>query len=86
MITAIGKWGKQREIPLHPTTVAALRKYQHTRDRYRPRRPTAALFITCHGQRLTNGAFGASFRELIATVGLEGAGERDRPRPHDLRH
>jgi integrase/recombinase XerD len=86
VITAVGKWGKQREVPLHPSTVAALREYQHTRERYRPTRSTASLFITRHGQRLTKGAFGESFRELIVTVGLEGAGERDRPRPHDLRH
>jgi integrase/recombinase XerD len=86
VITAVGKWGKQREVPLHPSTVAALREYQHTRERYRPTHPTASLFITSYGQRLTKGAFGESFRELIAAVGLEGAGERDRPRPHDLRH
>jgi integrase/recombinase XerD len=86
VITAVGKWGKQREIPLHPTTVTALRAYQQTRDCCRPDRSTRSLFITRHGQRLTNGAFGESFRELIAIVGLEGAGERARPRPHDLRH
>ena len=86
VITAIGKWSKQREVPVHPSTVAALREYQHARDCYRPTRPTASLFITSYGQRLTKGAFGFSFRELIAEVGLEGAGERDRPRPHDLRH
>jgi integrase/recombinase XerD len=27
-----------------------------------------------------------SQRELIVAVGLDGAGERARPRPHDLRH
>lgn len=86
VITALGKWGKQREIPVHPSTVTALREYQRTRDRYRPVRPTASVFITSYGQRLTKGAFGFSFRGLIATIGLEGAGERDRPRPHDLRH
>jgi integrase/recombinase XerD len=86
VITAIGKWGKQREISLHPNTVVALRAYQQTRDRYRPARPTQSLFITRHGRRLTKGAFGHAFRELIAIAGLEGAGERDRPRAHDLRH
>ncbi len=86
VITATGKWSKQREVPLHHSTVAALREYQHARNHYRPTRSTASLFITCYGQRLTKGAFGESFRALIAAVGLEGAGERDRPRPHDLRH
>lgn len=86
VITAVGKWSKQREIPIHPTTVAALRAYQRTRDRCLPDRPTAALFITRRGLRLTKGAFGKSFRSVIALAGLEGAGERARPRPHDLRH
>jgi integrase/recombinase XerD len=86
VITATGKWGKQRHVPLHPTTVQALRAYQQTHDAYRPVRPTEALFITRHGDRLTKGAFLKAFRALLVTVGLEGAGERDRPRPHDLRH
>ena len=46
VITAIRKWGKQREVPLHASTVAALREYQRTRDRYRPTRPTESLFIS----------------------------------------
>ena len=40
VITATGKWDKQREIPLHPTTVEALREYRQTRDRYKPVRLT----------------------------------------------
>ena len=83
MIAATGKWGKQREIPLHPTTATALRDYQLTRNRLRPIRPTGALFITRHGDRLTKGAFLKAFRELLVTVGLEGAGERERPRAHE---
>lgn len=86
VITATGKWSKQREVPLHPTTVVALRDYQLSRDRLRPDRPSGALFIARHGQRLTKGAFHDAFRELLVEVGLEGAGERARPRPHDLRH
>jgi integrase/recombinase XerD len=86
VIMATGKWEKQRQVPLHPTTVQALLAYQQTRDHYRPVRPTEALFITRHGDRLTNGAFLKAFRALLVTVGLEGAGERDRPRPHDIRH
>jgi integrase len=86
VITATGKWGKQRQVPLHPTTVRALRAYQQARDEYRPVRPTEALLITRHGDRLTKGAFLEAFRALLITVGLEGAGERARPRPHDIRH
>jgi integrase/recombinase XerD len=49
VITATGKWGKQRQVPLHPTTVQALRAYRQTRDEYWPVRPTEALLITRHG-------------------------------------
>jgi len=86
VITATGKWGKQRHVPLHSTTVQALRAYQQIRDEYRPVRPTEALLITRHGDRLTKGAFLKAFRALLIKVGLEGAGERARPRPHDIRH
>lgn len=86
VITVTGKWGKQRRLPLHPTTLRALRAYQQTRDEYRPVRPTEALLINRHGDRLTKGAFREAFRALLVTVGLEGAGERARPRPHDIRH
>ena len=86
VITVTGKWAKQRQVPVHPTTVQALRAYQQTRDEYRPLRPTNALFITRHGDRLTKGAFLKAFRALLITVGLEGAGARERPRPHDIRH
>jgi integrase/recombinase XerD len=86
VITATGKWDKQRQVPLHATTVTALQAYRQTRDHYRPVRPTHALLITRHGDRLTKGAFLKAFRALLITVGLEGAGERERPRPHDIRH
>ena len=36
--------------------------------------------------RLTKDAFNSTFPKLIRDVGLEGRGERARPRPHDLRH
>ncbi len=35
VITATGKWGKQRQVPLHPTTVQALCAYQQSPDQSR---------------------------------------------------
>ncbi len=35
---------------------------------------------------MTSGAFNATFAKLIRETGLEGRGERARPRPHDMRH
>ena len=80
------KQSKQREVPLHPTTTAALRDYARVRDRYLPEPETAAFFTNSVGQRLLKHTVHPAFRELIRQVGLEGRGQRARPRPHDLRH
>ena len=49
--------------------------------------PVAAdFFVSPQGSRLTAGAFNKAFAKLIGQIGLEGAGERTRPRAHDLRH
>jgi integrase len=80
------KQSKQREVPLHPTTTAALRDYARVRDRYRPEPETAAFFTNSLGQRLSKHTVHPAFRELIREVGLEARGKRARPRPHDLRH
>jgi integrase len=80
------KQSKQREVPLHPTTTAALRDYARVRDRYRPEPKAAAFFTNSMGTRLLKHTVHPALRELIRQVGLEGRGQRARPRPHDLRH
>jgi integrase/recombinase XerD len=77
---------KQREVPLHPTVTSALREYARRRDRHSPEPPSPAFFINTRGGRLSKSEFNHQFAKLIAQIGLEGAGERARPRPHDLRH
>jgi integrase len=67
---------KQREVPLHPSTTAALREYTRSRDRYWPTAQTPAFFLNARGGRLTKFEFNHWFARLIAQVGLEGAGER----------
>jgi integrase/recombinase XerD len=76
---------KQREVPLHHTTTAALREYAHRRDHCCPNPKDPAFFLTANGQRLTKHSFYPTFAKLIQTIGLEGHSERVRPRPHDLR-
>lgn len=80
------KQNKQREVPLHDSSTLALRDYSRLRDRYLPRPVSPAFFVSPEGSRLTGGAFNATFVKLIRQVGLEGKGERARPRAHDLRH
>jgi integrase/recombinase XerD len=80
------KHGKQREVPLHATATRALRKYSRMRDRYLTEAQSPAFFLLGAGSRLTGGAFNPTFSKLIRQVGLDGRGERARPRPHDIRH
>ena len=68
------------------TTTIALRKYSRLRDRHRPVPSSPAFFVSQQGRRLSVGAFHATFAKLIGQIGLEGAGERTRPRAHDIRH
>ena len=81
-----GKLGKEREVPLHPSTVGAIRGYIQLRDGYWPRANTDALFLSRLGVRLTVAAAHDVFPQPIRAAGLEGRGHRARPRPHDLRH
>ena len=80
------KQNKHREVPLHDTTTIALREYGRLRDRHLPMPSSPAFFVSPQGSPLTAGAFNKAFAKLIGQVGLEGAGERTRPRAHDLRH
>ena len=80
------KQNKHREVPLHDTTTIALRKYSRLRDRHQPVPSSPAFFVSQHGRRPSAGAFHATFAKLIGQIGLEGAGERTRPRAHDIRH
>jgi integrase/recombinase XerD len=77
---------KQREVPTHPTTTRALRDYARLRDDRWRNFPSPAFFLNTRGGRLAKWEFNHQFAKLIRRIGLEGAGERVRPRPHDLRH
>jgi integrase/recombinase XerD len=80
------KQQKQREVPLHDSTTEALTRYSRLRDRRWPLAETQAFFVSRHGRRLKAQAVNGTFSRLIRKAGLEGRGERVRPRPHDLRH
>jgi integrase/recombinase XerD len=81
-----GKQKKQREVPLHDTTISALREYARQRDARCPTPGTPAFFISARGGRLARSELNQTFTKLVREVGLEGRGARGRPRPHDLRH
>jgi integrase len=82
-----GKFGKARELTLHPTTVAALRRYQRRRDRSAaPATGTAAFFVSLAGTRLIYCNVHNAFRRLVRLAGLTPRSASCRPRIHDLRH
>ncbi len=81
-----GKQHKQREVPLHDSTISALRQYARLRDARFPAPSTPAFFIGARGRRMARGELNRTFTTLIRQAGLEGRGARARPRPHDLRH
>lgn len=84
-ITA-GKFRRGRLVPVHTTTVQALRDYTARRDRYCRAPQTQAFFISEFGTSLKYqkvlGTFAILRRQLGWTVGR---GARP-PRIHDLRH
>lgn len=80
------KFGKSREVALHPTTISALREYLRLRDRLRPSPSTPALFISPAGTRLLYCNVHATFRQLRHRAGLQPRSASCRPRIHDLRH
>jgi len=86
LVIRASKNHRQREVWLHPGATAALTEYTRVRDQ-RSRAPAApAFFVSSWGRPLLKECFWHTFAVLIKQAGLEGRGERVRPRPHDLRH
>ena len=77
---------RQREVLLHPSATAALSTTRGCEIERFPSPATPAFFVTARGGRPHKTVFWQTFRELIKQAGLEGCGQRVRPRPHDLRH
>jgi integrase/recombinase XerD len=77
------KFGKSRHVPLHRSTIAALREYASRRDR--PRRRSPSFFLSSAGTRVILQNFQEVFLRLLQRTGLDRRGHR-RPRIHDLRH
>jgi integrase/recombinase XerD len=80
------KFGKSRQLPLHPTTIEALTGYAGTRDRLCPAPRTPAWFVSTTGTRLIYRNVHFVFHRLTQQAGLRARLLRCRPRPHDLRH
>jgi integrase/recombinase XerD len=79
------KFQKSRLVPLHVTTLDALRHYAARRDQLLPRRQTPSFFVSGVGARVHPQNFQLVFSRLRASTGLD-AGPGRCPRIHDLRH
>lgn len=80
------KFGKSRELPVHASTVDALRAYLRLRDRLCPQPVTDAVLISPAGTRLLYCNVHSTFRDLRRRVGLATRSAACRPRIHDVRH
>lgn len=81
------KFGKSRLIPLHASTVAALDRYAHKRDRL-VKRASDAFFLSEKGVRISQWGTRYNFAQVSRKIGLRSPGGRHGhgPRIHDLRH
>lgn len=80
------KFNKERQIPLHPTTVQALFDYAQTRDRHAPRPASCSFLLSTAGTRLIYNCVHRQFYKLVDQAGLRHPVPGRRPRLHDLRH
>lgn len=79
------KFGKTRLVPLHASTIKALRSYVRQRDRFfklgLPR-----FFVTRMGNPIDGSLVRRAFYKLSRQIGLRGAQASHGPRLHDFRH
>jgi integrase len=80
------KFGKSRELPLHPTTTSALTRYLRRRDRPQPIGATEALLLSSVGTRLWMSDVQTCFRALRARAEILPRSAACRPTLHSLRH
>jgi integrase len=84
------KCGKSRLVPVHASTLDALARYAHARDRVVPGRATEALFVSETGVRISLSIAEKTFARVAAAVGLRAPFQGRRrgrgARLHDLRH
>ena len=85
-VVRTAKFDKTREVPLHPTTTAALAAYARRRDHLAPTASSPAFFLSAAGTRILYCNFHLGFHELVRQAGIEVRSPSCRPRPHDLRH
>jgi integrase len=80
------KFRKSRLLPLHASTVRALRHYTHARNQKVHNVDTDAFFISDRGKALDKRTVNYTFEKLRQQIGCVAHGDYAAPRIHDLRH
>lgn len=84
------KFGKSRFVPVHDSTIRALRRYAQQRDRLLPRPASPAFLLSERGIRVTQCSARYNFAVVSRAVGLRPPSRGHRhgrgPRLHDMRH
>src|SRR5260370_24381621 len=81
-----GKYGKSRELALHPSAVIALQEYAGHRDYLCPRPAAPGFFVSLSGDRLHESNTDTAFRRLVGRAGLQPRSARTRPTLNSLPH
>ena len=82
-----GKCGKDRLVPIHPSTCDVLADYKQRRARLLAGRCEEHFFVSRKGTRLSKRGVHNTFARLSRKIGLRGAPSGRRPpRIHDFRH
>jgi integrase len=81
----VSKFGKSRLVPLHASTVDALERYDHTRQRLLPDPSTDSFFVSLRGTRVIYECVWPTHRKLCQHARV-GASSPVTPRIHDHRH
>lgn len=79
------KFGKSRLVPLHPSSIQAMRDHAELRDELQRRPKEPSFFVSLTRNRLSYAVVCQTFRRLVDDAGVGTDAPRP-PRLHDLRH
>jgi integrase len=80
------KFRKSRHVPIHPTVVAALRRYLLVRKRFGALTSDSLLFLSSAGGSIAKRTINGVFQKLRTDLGWIARGGHAEVRIHDLRH
>jgi integrase/recombinase XerD len=80
------KFGKSRQVFLHPAAITALRAYEQARDRAFPEPEAGTFLVNSRGGPLDGPNLPKTFATLVTAAGIQAPPGQRAPRLHDLRH